>query len=63
MAVTKEGVSSMVDIVTNYKKGLLNLEAGIKALEYATGLPPDLCERLLRKSKRKNVIRLTMKDD
>ena len=45
----------MVDIMVDYRKGLLNLDTALKALEYATDLGPGICEKMLKNSKRDNV--------
>ena len=58
MVTNKEGVESMINIMIDYKKGLLNMDSAMKALEYATDLGPKFNERMLRESKRKNVIQL-----
>jgi len=58
MATDKESVKSMIDIMVDYKKGLLNLDSALKALDYATDLGPEMCERLLKNSKRENVIQI-----
>ena len=48
MATDKEGVKSMIDIMVDYRKGLLNLDTAMKALEYATDLGPGICEKMLK---------------
>jgi len=58
MATDKESVKSMVDIMVDYRKGLLNLDSALKALDYATDLGPDICEKMLKNSKRDNVTQL-----
>ena len=58
MVTNKEGVESMINIMIDYKKGRLNLGSAMEALEYATDLGPKFNERMLRESKRKNVIQL-----
>ena len=58
MATDKEGVKSMIDIMVDYRKGLLNLDTAMKALEYATDLGPGICEKMLKNSKRDNVTQI-----
>lgn len=58
MATDKESVKSMIDTMVDYKKGLLNLDSALKALDYATDLGPELCARLLKNSKRENVMKI-----
>tara|TARA_R110002020_G_scaffold311623_3_gene527225 strand:- start:1 stop:246 length:246 start_codon:yes stop_codon:yes gene_type:complete len=58
MATDKESVKSMIDIMVDYRKGLLNLDSALKALDYATDLGPDICEKMLKNSKRDNVTQL-----
>ena len=58
MATTKEGVKSMIDIMMDYKKGLINLDSALKRLEYVTELGPDICERMLKNSKRENMTQI-----
>ena len=58
MATDKESVKSMVDIMVDYRKGLLNLDSALKALDYATDLGPDICEKMLKNSKRDNVTQI-----
>ena len=58
MVTNKEGVESMINIMVDYKKGRLNMGSAMKALEYTTGLGPKINERMLRESKRENVVKL-----
>jgi|TARA_R100001377_G_C3121102_1_gene85946 hypothetical protein len=58
MATDKEGVKSMIDIMVDYRKGLLNLDTAMKALEYATDLGPGICEKMLKNSNRDNVTQI-----
>ena len=58
MATTKESVMMMVEIIVQYKKGLLNLDSAMKSLEYNTELPSDICEQMLKNTVRENVIKL-----
>mgnify|MGYP001168942792 FL=1 len=58
MVTNKEGVESMINIMVDYKKGRLNMGSAMEALEYATDLGPKFNERMLRESKRENVVKL-----
>ena len=58
MATTKESVMMMVEIIVQYKKGLLNLDSAMKSLEYNTELPSDICEQMLKNTVRENVTKL-----
>ena len=58
MATTKESVVSMVQIMLDYRKGLLNLNSALKTLDYVTDLGPEICEKMLKSSKRENITQI-----
>ena len=58
MATAKECVVSMVQIMLDYRKGLLNLNSALKGLDYVTDLGPEICEKMLKSSKRENVTQI-----
>ena len=58
MVTTKESVMSMIHIMVDYKKGLLNLNSALKALDHVTDLGPEICKKMLKSSKRENVTQI-----
>ena len=58
MVTTKESVMSMIHIMVDYKKGLLNLNSALKALDHVTDLGPEICKKMLKSSKRENITQI-----
>jgi len=58
VATNKESVMSMIHIMVDYKKGLLNLNSALKALDHVTDLGPEICNKMLKSSKRENITQI-----
>ena len=52
----KSKVMSSVDMLIDYKRGLLTKEQAIQRFSYITGLTPDIANEFIRGMKKENIV-------
>ena len=57
----KQKVEASIDILLEYKKGLVNLCEAADRFQYLTGLDRSVCEEFITSMSRENVIKPNLK--
>lgn len=62
MSSISEETSASIDVLIEYKKGLLNLSEAAARFSFFTGLPSATCQKFIKSLSRENLLTLNLND-